>query len=157
MFCQNCGKELPENESVCTNCGKAEITAAKQPTGVMHGFPKGLTSVILGFAGITFALFAYIFALIGFAAATDPYDAIPAGEMLGLIPVFLVFALPPCIIALSFGIKSIKLFISVRKARSGKAPIPAFGCGIAGIATAALGMFILLIALCFASLTLALL
>ena len=156
MFCQNCGKELPENESVCTNCGKAEITAAKQPTGVMHGFPKGLTSAILGFAGIIFALFAYIFALIGFAAATDPYDAIPAGEMLGLIPVFLVFALPPCIIAIAFGVKCIKLFISVRKAKSGKAPIPAFACGISGIITAACGAALLLIALFFAGIALTL-
>lgn len=146
MFCQNCGSQLQPNAKFCEHCG-ASVTATTptQPaptpvgTGIMHGFNKGLTSAILGTVGFVFVLLGYIFAVVGANGIADPYYAAPA-EFLELGVVFLILGAVPSILAVVFGIQSIKLFVAVRKAKSGKAPIPAFICGIGGLSFGAFGV-----------------
>ena len=32
MFCQNCGKQIPENAKFCNHCGAAQVSNAAQKT-----------------------------------------------------------------------------------------------------------------------------
>lgn len=160
MFCQNCGNKLEDGVKFCTACGMEVIPQSSAPqtafntvpnyvqsqptqpekpqTKIMHGFGKGLTSAILSLVGFVFVILGYVFTLVGMEAIADQYGAYAVPEeFLTLGVVFLILGVVPTILALVFGIQSIKLFISVRKAKSGKAPIPAFVCGIVGVAFSA--------------------
>ena len=101
----------------------------------MLGFGKALSSTILSFVGVIFAVVAYFFALIGATALDDSIGA-------GVIAV-VVCSLPFLIISFVQGLKSIGLF----KRTVGKKPIATLILGINGTYTAAMGLLFALLSL----------
>lgn len=68
MFCQSCGKEIPDNSAACVFCGQQQNATAQaafvnRPNGVMY-FPKNgkaITSYYLG-------LFSFLCCVLGIPA-----------------------------------------------------------------------------------------
>ncbi len=51
-FCENCGKELNENQDICLNCGKAVKKANNPVAGSKSKIAAGLLGIFLGAFGV---------------------------------------------------------------------------------------------------------
>ncbi len=130
MYCTKCGKQLDHDGTLCDDCrneeliyGSSEVDSyveevSAQNGSRMFGFGPALTSTILGFIGMILSMVAL--------AMTEEYDAI-----VSIVVMF--FIIPPFIIGLVFGIKSVKKFVAACKEDHVK-PIPAFVLGLVGLA-----------------------
>ena len=150
MYCSKCGKQI-ESGIICDEClakDQVRVESAPQKTYVvinnneprenedrMLGFGKALSSTILSFVGVIFAVVAYVFAMMGATVLDNSFGA-------GAIALA-VCSLPFLIISLVQGLKSIGLF----KRTVGKKPIATLILGINGTYTAAMGLLFALLSL----------
>lgn len=121
------------NEPVVTAPVNAPAATPEDPTNKMYGFGKALTATILGVIGFFFSIFAFAFSLTG----------------MGVIIAFVLFypgAIAMSVIALVFGIKSIKSFASRSKQNCAK-PVATLVLGIVGLAWAATSLIYILLGL----------
>ena len=167
MYCKKCGKKLDYDGDLCEECRNRELVYGDEqkkaetettstaydpfddpPIGAnpsrgynnaayvpetengdrMHGFGKALAAAILGDLAAAFSYIGIYVCLFSVA--------------LGVLTVLATIAMS--VIALVFGIQSIKTFIADKNAGRVK-PIATLVCGIAGVATAAIALFILVI------------
>ena len=119
MYCSKCGKEIDYDALVCRECEQAEQTAlVETPVSGgnprMRGFGKALTGVILSFVAVLFSAVAY------FASFTEAMLKIirdylggdPMVSDVGMAVLFVLMAIP-AVLAIVFGVLSIKTFTSV--------------------------------------------
>ena len=91
-FCPNCGKELSENESICSNCGTILVTEESTiDKKALTGFILGLVGIIawlIPLAGYPVCICGIVFSSKGLKSTTKKGMAI-AGLVLSIV--FLVF------------------------------------------------------------------
>lgn len=132
MYCCKCGKEISSGD-LCDQC--AAMQNAYQPpvkpqpiytnpADKMLGFGKALTATILGVIG-------FILSYVGFLLVIwQSIGDVDSGAA------FIVISIPLAIIALIFGISSIKVFSSRKNLRP--KPVATLVLGIVGVASSAL-------------------
>lgn len=173
MYCKKCGKFIDGSEdNLCDDCRLNEVSYGTQPqpqqqqsapaaqngpSPRMLAFKPALAAVITGVIGYVFMMVAYIYALGSVAAelgelATDidygySYSfAFDPATLLTLAWVFLVMAIPLCVVALVFGIRSLTTVVRAKKAGAPMAIAPLI-LSICAIGAAALTVIFGLIAL----------
>ena len=91
-FCSNCGKELKEKETICSNCGTIiQSEASSADKKAVTGLVLGLISIIawiLPLAGYPISICGVVFSSKGLKSTTNKGKAI-AGLILSII--FLAF------------------------------------------------------------------
>ena len=125
-YCVKCGKELEDGSYICDSCREREIAAGggedSKKSGRMYCFDKALISVLL-------AMPTFLMTLFGLIAGAVSLDGIA-------MFIFWIISLIMAIIALKFGIQSIKAF--VRNTRLGlPKPVATLVLGIIGVVGAA--------------------
>ena len=155
MYCSKCGKQIDYNATVCNECKSAEMggyyyygaapAAAPVPPAApvastrMVGFGKALAGVIVGFFG-------YIFSIVAMVSYTFPMTF---GSFAGAT-VFALMALVMGVLALVFGVQSIKTFKSLKNGPGGS-PIATLILGIVSTAWGGFTLFFVVIDLVVAA------
>ncbi|MBE6595738.1 MAG: hypothetical protein E7644_08070 [Ruminococcaceae bacterium] len=148
MYCTKCGKEMDYDATVCRECQQAEtaevltpiiesIDPAPRRNPRMRGFGKALASAIVGFVGMYCAVFFYIFGMVGIGIHAE--SGAPLGTSIVSTIVLELISLIPAVIALVFGIRSIKVFRATPADQP--KPIPTLVLGIVGVASAGFALF----------------
>ena len=155
MFCSNCGKELGYGHAFCSACGapigkSAEISDTERvfelvddtqiipasktddPEARVYGKGWGIAAIIL--AATSFLSIIFPGAI--FAGFEDPMIA---------IPLMLMVPIAQCVLALIFGVKCIKAFIAMARAKR-KRPTATLVLGIIGMGIA-IEMLVALVAM----------
>ena len=147
-YCTKCGRMTDGSSELCENCRNEELifgdetaTATevtvddyKKKVGRMDGFGKALTSAILG--NVANSILGS-----GLGLTTGSSDA-------SFLVFSFVMALAPMIIAIIFGIKSIKTFVRNKKMGLAK-PIATLILGIVGLASAVLEILLFFVLIIF--------
>ncbi len=155
MYCQNCGKFIGNDATLCDECreksGAAETvtqnaTQAPNPANQFTYTPesavslgKAIAAMVLSNVGFLL-IYIGIFVLVGLLASESD---------LGGMPVLFFFGFIVTLLGLIFGIQSINHFKATSMVKTGKR-IPLLILGIISVVLASLGLFIgaiLLIAL----------
>jgi hypothetical protein len=117
MYCSKCGKEIDYDALVCRECEQAEQTASVEtPAGGkprMRGFGKALTGVILSFVAVLVSAVAYFasFTEAMLKIIRDYFGGDPMVSDVGMTVLFVLMAVP-AVLAIVFGVLSIKTFKS---------------------------------------------
>lgn len=159
MYCIKCGKQIGDSGMMCEEClqndlifGEEESKTAQPVQPVQHtenaavnresekenrmfGFKPALLSTILGTLGVVFIFVAWGCAYI--LMFNDSYAALRAYRpALILSWIMFVFSLPCMVVALVYGVKTLKSVIRVKK-EGGVLPIPALVLSISAVVMAA--------------------
>ncbi len=160
-YCKKCGKWIASENGLCDDCRNAElifgefstpaspevpfapaapVAPATDPGTRMDGFPKALTSVIVGVASLIILLVFYKLAAVSLGASGGDVDTAIALLVIGSL-----LAVAGIVVSVIFGVKSIMKFVDSK--RRGKIkPIATLVCGICGCAASAVTAFYLMIA-----------
>lgn len=158
-YCKKCGKWIASENGLCDDCRNAELifgefstpaspevpfapaapAAPADPGTRMDGFPKALTSVIVGVASFIILLVFYMLAAVSLGASGGDVDT-----AIALLVVGSLLAVAGIVVSVIFGVKSIMKFVDSK--RRGKIkPIATLVCGICGCAASAVTAFYLFI------------
>ena len=149
MYCRKCGKQLPDNQTLCDECRLKETGAKPEQanTSRMYGFAKALVGMLLGIVGDVLSSIAcgvvniaYLTAIVGGNAYYN--FTVLISTVWGLT----ILSIPLLIIAMVFGVQSIKAYNRIQQ-QGGVKPIPALVLGIIAVVAAALSILMVLGAL----------
>lgn len=174
MYCNKCGKKIPDGELLCEDCKaqeakstavEREVTtyfgeeSAAKPAAPkytrMFGFGPSLAGAITSVAGLAFVLVAFIYRLaliVMRIAERETSEVIPEEVFIiftAMIITFVVIGLICAILGLIFSIKAIKL---VKEAKAnGVKPIATMVLSIVGTVSAgiALALFLMTMVVLF--------
>lgn len=162
-YCTRCGKPVQTEGDLCEDCRNAELifgefstprspeTPAAPPASEapavpvdpadpgtrMDGFPKALTSVILGVVSFILSIVSYVMTGLGMMGWRIVFPIL-----------FLLLSVGGVVVSVIFGVKSIMKFADSK--RRGKIkPIATLVCGICGCASSGLAALYLFLDLLF--------
>ena len=170
MYCRKCGKQMDYDAPVCKECeemanffgnGAPIAPTPEKPAPVgsrMEGFGKALTSTIIGVVSFIVVLIAMV--LITAAITEDAvydsyygyyYSYSNASSMVGVCTALSLICCGAVVVALIFGIQSIKCFIAAKRSGAVK-PIATLILGIVGVVMSALTFLYALLTLAMCAL-----
>lgn len=145
MYCRKCGRQVADDQPLCEECrrqetGVSEIKPEEVNTNRMYGFTKALVGTILGVA-------AYIFSTVACLIVDSAYISAVSGgsvyynftSLVNTSWAMMIISIPMLIIAMVFGVKSIKMFNRIKQ-QGGVKPIPAFVLGIVAVVSSAVSI-----------------